>query len=138
MIDLPEVRQLLRDNNLYSARAQRLNRKGQLPTQLRHAIKAEDSNEDTEDDEKYDQQEKQLWNAGNDAVLAIVGQVMEAPLECQMNKSQKEVEELLVINKIADENDPYRLKYNKSLTIKQKLAHYKTPDYCIVTRADTL
>ena len=138
MIDLPEVRQLLRDNNLYTSRAQRLNRKGQLPTQLRHAIKAEDSNEDTEDDEKYDQQEKQLWNAGNDAVLNIVGQVMETSLEGQMNKSQKEVEEMLVINKIADENDPYRLKYNKSLTIKQKLAHYKTPDYCIVTRADTL
>ena len=85
MIDLPEVRQLLRDNNLYNSRAQRLNRKGQLPTQLRHAIKAEDSNEDTEDDEKYDQQEKQLWNSGNDAVLNIVGQVMETSLEGQMN-----------------------------------------------------
>ena len=37
-----------------------------------------------------------------------------------------------------DESDKYRLKFNRELTRKQKLAHYKTPDYCIVTRADTL
>ena len=35
-------------------------------------------------------------------------------------------------------NDKYRLKFNKELTRKQKLAHYSTPDYCIVTRADTV
>ena len=39
---------------------------------------------------------------------------------------------------IADPSDNFRLKFNKELTKKQKLAHYKTPDYCIVTRADTL
>ena len=37
-----------------------------------------------------------------------------------------------------NQNDRYRLKYNKELTIKQKLAHYKTPDYCIVTKQNTL
>ena len=39
---------------------------------------------------------------------------------------------------IDDPADKFRLKYNKELTRKQKLAHYKTPDYCLVTRADTL
>jgi len=40
---------------------------------------------------------------------------------------------------IADNpNDKYRLKFTKELTRKQVLAHYKTPDYCIITRADTL
>ena len=39
---------------------------------------------------------------------------------------------------LEDESDKYRLKFNHELTKKQKLAHYKTPDYCIVTRADTL
>ena len=37
-----------------------------------------------------------------------------------------------------DYSDVYRLKFNRALTIKQKLAHYETPDYCFVTRADTL
>ena len=37
-----------------------------------------------------------------------------------------------------DPSDNFRLKFNKELTRKQKLAHYQTPDYCIVTRADTL
>lgn len=37
-----------------------------------------------------------------------------------------------------DPSDKYRLKFNKELSRKQKIAHYKTPDYCIVTRADTL
>ena len=71
MIDLPEVRQILRDNDLFSIRSQRLNRRGQLPTQLRHCIKAEDSGEDTEDDAQYDEQEKILEG------LMIQGQGME-------------------------------------------------------------
>lgn len=35
-------------------------------------------------------------------------------------------------------NDNYRLLYNKELSEKQKLAHYKSPDYCLVTRYDSL
>ena len=54
MIDLPEVRQLLRDSGLYDHRSQRLNRRGQLPTKLRHYNKAEDSNVETSDDDLYD------------------------------------------------------------------------------------
>ena len=34
-------------------------------------------------------------------------------------------------------NDVYQLK-NSKLSTKAKLAHYRTPDYCFVTRADTL
>ena len=56
MIDLPEVRQILRDNGLFSDRSLRLNRRGQLPTKLRHFTKAEDSGDDTEDEEKYELQ----------------------------------------------------------------------------------
>ena len=37
-----------------------------------------------------------------------------------------------------DTSDKYRLKFNKELSKKQKIAHYKSPDYCIVTRADTI
>ena len=54
MIDLPEVRQILRENGLLKERSQRLNRRGQLPTSLRHFTKAEDSSEDTEDEDQYD------------------------------------------------------------------------------------
>ncbi len=53
----------------------------------------------------------------------------------------KEVKELLAGEENYEINDPsdkYRLKFNKTLTRKQVLAHYKTPDYCLVTRADTL
>lgn len=56
MIDLPEVRQILRDNELIADRAQRLNRRGQLPTKLRHYNKAEDSNLETDDEDLYEQQ----------------------------------------------------------------------------------
>ena len=54
MIDLPEVRQILRDNNLFDMRSQKLNRRGQLPTKLRHFTKAEDSFIDTDDEDLYD------------------------------------------------------------------------------------
>ena len=65
MIDLPEVRQLLRDNGLYDIRAKRLNRRGQLPTKMRHFIKAEDSGIDTDDEDQYDMQEKALESIGD-------------------------------------------------------------------------
>ena len=35
------------------------------------------------------------------------------------------------------EEDPKQLKHSK-LSTKAKKAHYKTPDYCIITRADSL
>ena len=35
-------------------------------------------------------------------------------------------------------NKVYRLSDSKLLNLKQKLAHYSTPDYCLVTRAETL
>lgn len=54
MVDMPEVRQVLRDTGFYGDRAHRLNRRGQLPSQLRHSMKAEDSGEDTEDAELYE------------------------------------------------------------------------------------
>jgi len=135
MVDLPEVRQILRDNDLFTARSQRLNRRGQLPSQLRHSIKAEDSGEDTEDDAQYEIQAKVLEG------LIIEGEAVTAGEE--MNKSQAEqVEELIAGKKDAlkmnDPSDKYRLLYNKELTRKQKLAHYATPDYCIITRADTV
>ena len=66
MIDLPEVRQLLRDNNMFTERSQRLNRRGQLPTKMRHFIKAENSDDDTEDDEQYEMQEMALESMGGD------------------------------------------------------------------------
>ena len=56
MIDLPEVRQILRSNNLFHIRSQKLNRRGQLPSKMRHFTKAEDSDFDTDDEEKYDLQ----------------------------------------------------------------------------------
>jgi len=34
--------------------------------------------------------------------------------------------------------DRYRLGNADDLTLRQKLAHYRSPDYCIVTRADTV
>lgn len=64
MIDLPEVRQILRDNGLMEERATRLNRRGQIPTKLRHYTKAEDSNEETEDEDKYDAQIQLLETEG--------------------------------------------------------------------------
>lgn len=51
MIDLPEVRQILRDNGLANERSARLNRRGQLPTQLRHYKKAEDSDDVSDENE---------------------------------------------------------------------------------------
>ncbi len=69
------------------------------------------------------------------------------PEEVVKNEEQEkasdlnEVKELLAGEENYEINDPsdkYRLKFNKTLTRKQILAHYKTPDYCLVTRADTL
>ena len=147
MIDLPEVRQILRDNGLFTHRSQRLNRRGQLPTKLRHFTKAEDSDYETEDEEKYELQEQQLNADFGGLGLGISGTAISinqgasdaTPLLRQQSSIDKE--ELLAGKAdfdIKDPSDNNRLKYNKELTKKQKLAHYKTPDYCIVTRADTL
>ena len=40
-------------------------------------------------------------------------------------------------NNTDSKDDLYQLK-NCRLSTKAKLAHYRTPDYCFVTRADTL
>ena len=74
MIDLPEVRQLLRDNKLYGERADKLNRRGQLPTMLRHSMKNEDSNEedDEEDEEDLDAEMAKL-DQEDFGGLAIMG-----------------------------------------------------------------
>ena len=56
MIDLPEVRQLLRDNELVAERFKKLNRRGQLPTKMRHFKKAENSDVETSDSDQYDKQ----------------------------------------------------------------------------------
>ena len=54
MMDLPEVRQILRDNLLEGeTQIRTMNHRGQFPEQLRHQIKAEDSSEDTEDEFLY-------------------------------------------------------------------------------------
>ena len=75
MVDLPEVREILREFGYFNERSQRLNRRGQLPSQLRHSIKAEDSNEETED-ENYDAQEEALNNFFSNAIggLGVIGQ----------------------------------------------------------------
>lgn len=52
MADLPQVRQILRDSGLVDKAAKRFNRMGQLPRQLRHFQKVEDSSEDTDEDDE--------------------------------------------------------------------------------------
>lgn len=84
MMDMPEVRQLLRDAHILDSRATRLNRRGQLPTKLRHFIKCEDSDEDTEDDGLYEQQEMELNN------LMITGNAIETPEEHELKKKAQE------------------------------------------------
>lgn len=77
MNDLPEVRQILRDNGLADIRSKRLNRKGLLPRQLRHFQKVEDSSEDTDEEGVEQLEQKEL-------ALSIVGQkaeIHEEPLE---------------------------------------------------------
>ena len=76
MIDLPEIRQILHDNGLFNERAQRLNRRGQLPTKLRHFSKAEDSMDETEDEDQYDKQMQELEKDFGDLGLGLVGTAM--------------------------------------------------------------
>ena len=74
MIDLPEVREILRENGLFNDRAKRLNRRGQLPTQLRHYIKAEDSNEASdENDEGAEDRQMDALDEDDTMGLAIMG-----------------------------------------------------------------
>ena len=76
MIDLPEIRQILHDNGLFNERSQRLNRRGQLPTKLRHFSKAEDSMDETEDEDQYDKQMQELEKDFGDLGLGLVGTAM--------------------------------------------------------------
>lgn len=150
MIDLPEVRQILRDNNLFHERSQKLNRRGQLPTQLRHYIKAEDSNEQSDEQEENEHDLTQQIDELNEEEtygLAILGKGIKDGGKDKRNAMQTQgtvteaVEEFIAGKRNYDLQDPsdnYRLKFTRDLNRKQKLAHYKTPDYCLVTRADTL
>ena len=73
MADLPEVREILRANGLADIRAKRLNRRGQLPRQLRHFQKVEDSSDDDgEDIQGLDEKTAKLDNE-----LCIMGQKAE-------------------------------------------------------------
>ena len=76
MIDLPEVRQILRDYGLTNTRSQRLNIKGQLPTKLRHFTKAEDSADETEDEDQYEMQMQALEQDFGSLGLGLVGSAM--------------------------------------------------------------
>lgn len=75
--------------------------------------------------------------------LSITGKKIEASgsrpkLEGQGTEA---VEEFIAGKKdydLQDKSDKFRLKFTRDLNKKQKLAHYLTPDYCMVTRADTL
>ena len=146
MKDLPEVRQILRDNGLFQERSQRLNRRGQFPTKLRHFIKAEDSNDETEEEDYgcYDAQE--LKNNAREMDmgglgLSISGTAINTDNKAIMQEEPIILQEMLAGKKdfdLTDKKDIYRLKFNKELTKKQKMAHYQSPDYCIITRADTL
>lgn len=69
MIDLPEVRQMFRDNGLYNVRANQLNKRGQLPTMLRHYMKCEDSNEESDEERDLDAEMAKLM----DNELGLVG-----------------------------------------------------------------
>lgn len=69
MIDLPEVRQMFRDNGLYDVRANQLNKRGQLPTMLRHYMKCEDSNEESDEERDLDAEMAKLM----DNELGLVG-----------------------------------------------------------------
>lgn len=51
MIDMPEVREILRSTKFDPLELQRLNRRGKLPSQLRHYTKAEDSISEDEDED---------------------------------------------------------------------------------------
>jgi len=126
LYDFPEVRAILRANGYMFGKspfANRMNRRGQMPEKLRHESKAEDSNVSTEEEE--------LW-AADQSRLSIKAN--------EDDKSIDLIKELLASKEsitLRNKDDPYILKESK-LTKKQKLAHYKTPDFCIVTRADTL
>ena len=104
MMDLPEVRELLRDAKLANTNKTWLNRRGQLPSKMRHSSKAEDS--EAEDDEDDAQAEPEAVEEDNDSML---------------------VEELLAGKEnydLKDSSDNFRLLYNKQMSRKQKLAHY--------------
>lgn len=51
MIDMPEAREILRDSKFDPAQMQKLNRRGKLPTQLRHYTKAEESFDEDENED---------------------------------------------------------------------------------------
>lgn len=57
MVDLPDVRTMIRKSGYSQNRARKLNRRGQLPQQLRHAAKQEDSEVETSSDEDLDAKE---------------------------------------------------------------------------------
>ena len=140
MADLPEVRQILRSNGLADIRSERLNRKGQLPRQLRHFQKVENSSEEDEEDDfdKIEEKEAKLDNE-----LCIIGNKAELH-ESQANASidaEEQVEAFIEGRKdfdVHDRADKYRLMNNPDLTMKQKIAHFRSPDYCLVTRSDTV
>ena len=54
-----------------------MNRRGQLPTKLRHYNKAEDSNDETEDEDLYDNQLANLDGEGGGLDLAITGSAID-------------------------------------------------------------
>jgi hypothetical protein len=105
-------------------------------------VKVEDSFEDT-DDENLEVLSKREADLDN---LMVVGSSIEAKPDGSKpddgaQDSQELVDEFLAGKADFDVNnkeDKFRLVNTTDLSTRQKLSHFKSPDYCIVTRADTL
>ena len=112
-------------------------------------MKCEDSNEtssEEEDDEASEATEFGEDLMAGDESIAPGGdpdEIAESELRAKRVKvHQKMIADLLAreethLDFITDE-DPKQLKYSTAISFKAKKAHYKTPDYCFITKASTL
>lgn len=94
--------------------------------------------DDSEDVETLDQKQAHL-----EIELGVVGNQMEIHHSVANASADAEdhIEDFIEGKKEFDVNctaDNFRLMNSTHLTVKQKIAHLKSPDYCIETRADTI
>lgn len=126
MVELPEVRQIIRENGFSDERSKSLNSRGQLPRALRHLQKVEYSSDDT-DDENLDMLD--ALEAKMD--LCIVGQKAVIHEDTSVDLVDLDVDdkiEFFLAGKkdfdVNDKTDRYFLMNTDELSVRQKIAHY--------------
>ena len=113
--------------------------RGQVPRDLRHMCKPENSDDDTDDDDqKVQNQDMSFDYRSYDSKFEINDQYFRQVVSQEREKKQKRSQYLQEADFYSRDDPDVILRTSKKLTKKQKLAFYGSPDYCFIVAKERM